>query len=66
MKLLKLEDNDKEAKKLRLKRLLEGWENIEEVLYYQSLPYFSEVIRLEVISRYHDNPLAGHFGIKNT
>ena len=31
MKLLKLQDNDKEAKKLRLEELLEGYKDIEEV-----------------------------------
>ncbi len=35
MRLLKLQDDDKEVKKLRLEQvLLEGWEDIEQVLYY--------------------------------
>ena len=34
MRLPKLLDNDKEAWKLRLKKLLKSWEDIKEVLYY--------------------------------
>ncbi len=38
-------------------------EDADGVLHYQGLPYIPEVIRMKLISRYHDNPLAGHFGI---
>ena len=34
MRLSKLQNNDKEAKKLRSKRLLKGGEDIKEVFYY--------------------------------
>ena len=34
MRLSKLQNNDKKAKKLRSEELLEGWEDIKEVLYY--------------------------------
>ncbi len=34
MRLLELQDDDKEAIKLSSERLLEGWEDIEQVLYY--------------------------------
>ncbi len=44
----------------------EGWEDIEQVLYYQGFPYVPKVIRLKLISRHHDDPLAGHFGIDKT
>ena len=36
------------------------------MLHYQGLPYILEIIRIELISRHHDNPLVGHFGIKKT
>ena len=36
------------------------------MLYYQGLPYIPEIIRTELISRHHDDPLAGHFGIEKT
>lgn len=66
MRLSELQDDDKEAKKLSLERqqLPEDWENIEQMLYYQGLPYFLIVICLELISRHPNNPLADHFGIK--
>ncbi len=64
MRLPELQDDDKEAMKLRLKRLPEGWEDIEQVLHYQGLLYVSKVIHSELISKHHDNPLAGHFGIE--
>ncbi len=52
--------------KLRLEVLPEGWEDIEQVLYYQGLSYVPKVIRLELISRHHDDPLAGYFSIEKT
>ncbi len=66
MRLPELQDDDKEAMKLRSEGLPEGWEDIEQVLYYQSLPYVPKVIRSELICRHHDDPVAGHFGIEKT
>ncbi len=67
MRLPELQDDDTKAKKLRLEQvLLKGWEDIEQVLYYQGLPYIPKVIYLELISRHHDNPLVSHFGIEKT
>ena len=44
----------------------ESWEEIDGVLHYQVLPYVPELIKTELISRYHNDLLAGHFGIKKT
>ncbi len=66
MKLPELRDEDKEAKKLRSEGLLEGWEDIKQTLYYQSLPYVPKVIRSELISKHHNDPLTAHFGIEKT
>ncbi len=66
MRFFKLQDDNKKAKKLRSERLPKGWEEIEQILNYQSLPYVPKVILLELISRHHNNPLAGHFSIKKT
>ncbi len=52
--------------KLRSEGLPEGSEDIEQVLHYQGLPYVPKVIHSELISRYHDDPLTGHFGIEKT
>ena len=66
MRLFKLQDNDKKAKKLRLEKLPKDWEDIEQVFYYQDLPYVQKVSYLELISRYYDNLLTGHFDIEKT
>ena len=66
MRLSKLQNDDKKAKKLRSEGLLKSWEDIKEVLYYLSLPYISKIICSELINRYHNNPLVGHFSIKKT
>ncbi len=66
MSLSELQDDDKEAMNLRSKGLPEGWEEIEQVRHYQSLSYVPKVIRPELRSRHHDDPLAGYFGIEKT
>ncbi len=45
MRLTEMQDDDKEAMKLRLEGLSEGWEYIEQVLHYQGFPYIPKVIR---------------------
>ena len=66
LRLHKLQAEDKQARKLRANQQLgqQGWDNINEVLHHQGLPYVPEIIRTELISRHHNDPLVGHFGIK--
>ncbi len=52
--------------KLRLEGLPESWEDIEQVFHYQGLPYIPKVIHSELISRHHNDPLAGYFDIEKT
>ncbi len=66
MRLPELQDEDKEAMKLRSEGLPEGWKDIEQVLYYQGLPYVPKVIRSELLSRHHNDLLPCHFGIEKT
>lgn len=66
MRLLELQNNDKKARKLRTKKLLKGSKDIEEIFHYQSLLYIAKIICFKLINRYHDNLLAGHFGIEQT
>ena len=67
LRLPELQDNDKEAKALRGSAgLPEDWEDVEGVLQYRGLPYIPEIIRSEVISCHHNDPLTGHFGIDKT
>ncbi len=66
IRVSELQDNNKEAIKLRLKGLSEGWEDIKQMLHYQDLPYIPKVICSELINRHYNDPLVGHFGIKKT
>lgn len=51
------------ALEIRKQGLQEGPDNINEVLVLESLPYIPEVIKSELISTHHDDPLLEHFGI---
>ena len=42
----------------------DGYKDIDGVLHHQGLLFVPEAIQMELISRYYDDPLAGHFGIK--
>ncbi len=45
----------------------DGWEeDADRVLHHQGLFYVPEVIRTELISRQHDDPLEGYFGMDKT
>ena len=66
LRLQELQSEDKQARKLRAEQPVKDWQDIKGVLHHQGLPYVPEIIRTELISRHHDNPLAGHFGIEKT
>ncbi len=66
MRLPELYNDDKEVMKLMSEGLPEGWEDIQQVIHYQGLPYVLKIIYSELISRHHDDLLAGHFGIMKT
>ena len=66
LRLHKLQAKDKYACKLRAEQLVKDWQDIVVVLHYQSVPYVPEIIGTELISRHHNDPLAGHFGIEKT
>ena len=65
--LQELHKTNSKAQELRQQGLRDGpYQDIDRVLHYQGLPLVPEAIRMELISRHHDNPLAGYFGIKKT
>ncbi len=66
LQLPELQAKDQKARRIREPGLKEGWEEIEEVLHHQGLPYVPESVRTKLISRHHDDPLAGHFRIDQT
>ena len=43
-----------------------AYKEIDQIFHHQGLPFVLKAIWTELISRHHDNPLAGHFGIKKT
>ena len=53
-------------RKIRAEKLGRNWEDSDRILHHQGLLYISEIIRTELISRHHNDPLAGHFGIEKT
>ena len=63
LKLQELQETDSKAQELRSK---EGYKEVKGVLYHQGLSFVLEAIQTELISRYHNDLLAGHFDIKKT
>ena len=56
LRLQELQNEDKQAQKAKAKHS-ESWDDGKKVLHHQGLPYVPEIIRTELISRHHDNPL---------
>ena len=65
LKLQELQEENVQAQKIRAEKC-EKWEDSKGVLYHQGLLYVSELIRTKLISRHHDDLLAGYFGIEKT
>ena len=64
-RLCKLQVKDKQAQKTKVE-YSEGWDIIDRFLHHQGLFYIPEIIRTELIGKYHNNLLASHFGIEKT
>lgn len=45
---------------------LNGYENIDRMLYHKGLLFVSEINQTELISRYYNNSLGGFFDIDKT
>lgn len=56
------EDNPK-TRELR-KYPAESLEDIEDIFHHQGFLYVSNIVYFEIMSRYYDDLLASHFGIK--
>ena len=65
VRLQELQETHSEAQELRQQKA-DGYEKIDDILHYQGLPFVPKAIETELISRHHNNPLAGHFGIEKT
>ena len=66
LRLVELQAEDSQRRKIRAEKLGGNWEDSDRILHHQGLFYISEIIRTELISKQHDDPLAGHFGIEKT
>ena len=66
LRLPELQAEDQIAREIREKCLKECWEEIDGMLHRQGLPYLPEIIRTKIISRHHNDPHAGHFGVEKT
>ena len=65
LRLQELQDEDNQARKVRTEQSGNAdWNNINGVVHHQGLSYVPEILRTELISRHHDDLLAGHFDIK--
>ena len=66
MRLVELQAEDSQARKIRAKKLGGNEEDCNRILHHQGLPYVYEIIKTKLISKHHNDPLVGHFGIKKT
>ena len=66
LRLSELQESDDETRKIREEGLKNDYKEVDGVLHHQGLPFVPEAIQTELISRHHDEPLAGHFGIDKT
>ena len=65
LRLQKLQEAGSEAQELRQPKA-QGYKEIDEIYHYWGLPFVTKAIWTDLISSHHNNPLAGHFGIKKT
>ena len=66
LRLVELQAEDGQVRKIKAEKLVGHWEDFDEILYHQNLPYVLEIIKTELISRHNDNSLVGYFGIEKT
>ena len=67
LRLQELQEINSEAQELRQQGLQDGlYQDINKMLHDQGLSFVLKAIQIKLISRHHNNPLAGHFSIKKT
>ncbi len=44
----------------------ELWSEVEGVLHYDGKLYIPRILRVDLLEKNHDDPLAGHFGVEKT
>ena len=66
LRLSELQELDNEAQKIRVEGMKDAYEEVDRVLHHQELLFVPEAIQIELISRHHNDLLAGHFSINKT
>ena len=66
LRLVELQAEDGQVRKIRAEKLDGNWEDSNRILHHQGLLYVPKIIRIELISRHHNDPLVSHFGIEKT
>ena len=66
LRLVELQMEDSQARKIRAEILGGNWEDSNGILHHYGLFYIPKIIKTELISRHHDDPLAGYFDIEKT
>ena len=66
LRLSELQESDNETRKIRAEGLKDDYAEVDGVLHHQGLLFVPDAIQTELISRYHDDPLAGYFSIDKT
>ena len=64
LRLLELQAEDSQARKIRSEKLGRNWQDSNRILHYQGMPYIFEIIKIELISKYYHIQQADYFGIK--
>ena len=63
LKLQELQETNSEVQELQSKK---GYKEVKRVLHHLNLSFMPKAIWTKLISRHHNDLLAGHFGIKKT
>ena len=65
LRLQELQKTDSESQELG-QQGQRGYKKVDRMLHYWDLSFVPKAIRIELISRHHDNLLAGYFSLKKT
>ena len=65
LRLQKLQEVNSEAQELRQQKA-DSYKEFNKIFHHQDLLFVSKAIWIELISRHHNNTLAGYFGIEKT
>ena len=63
LKLQELQEANRKAQELRQQKA-NGYKKMDDILYYQSLPFIFKAIQKELISYHHNNLLTNYFDIE--